>query len=147
MSDHHQRPPILIRPARSYWLLLFLIVMHLLAAIAVLLTPLQFWPRLGLALLVVLSLGYRIWASVLGKAPWSVREVVLSAQGWRLALENGRSLSATLLPSTVITVWLVVLNFRVGWWRHYSLVLTTEVMTPDALRRLRARLRLEQGSL
>lgn len=146
MSDHQRRPALVIRPARSRGLLLFLLVVHLLAVVALMAVPLGAWPRAGLTLIVGLSLGYHVWASVLQKAPWSVREAILSEQGWRLHFQSGDSRSGTLLPSTLMTVSLVILNFRVGWWRRHSMLLTPEVVTPDLLRRVRARLRLEQGA-
>ncbi|NBC48331.1 MAG: hypothetical protein GVY22_10130 [Gammaproteobacteria bacterium] len=147
MSDHHRRPLLQLQPRRSRLLLLLLTLSHLLAAAAALAVPLDPSLLTALLILVTASLAYRVWGSILGQAPWSLREARWSERGWRLQFRNGRCLDATLLPSTLVTTRLVLLNFRVHWLRYHSLLLTNEVVEPEQLRRLRARLRLERASV
>ncbi len=142
MNDHRRRPPLRLQPRRSRWLGLLLLGTHLLAAAVLLLIPLERVSRVLLLLLVALSFGYGLWAQVLGLAPWSLREAIWSEQGWRLNFRNGDQREAVLLPSTLITVRLVILHFRVGWLRYPQMTLTEEAIAPDRLRQLRVRLRL-----
>ncbi|MBK5938640.1 hypothetical protein [Halochromatium roseum] len=143
MSDHRRRSALRLQPRRSIWLGVLLVVMHLLAAWVLLLIPLELGPRMLLMLLVALSLGYGLWAQVLALAPWSLREAIWSEQGWQLRFQNGRQREAVLLPSTLISVRLLILHFRVGWLRYPQLVLTEEVIDAELMRQLRARLRLQ----
>ncbi|MFP4061449.1 MAG: hypothetical protein ACLFNA_04840 [Halochromatium sp.] len=145
MSDHRRRPPLRLQPRRSRWLALMLLSVHLLAAAVLLVVPLEPVARGLLLLLVALSLGDTLWARVLALAPWSLREATWSEQGWQLGFRNGRQRQAVLLPSTLVTVPVVILHFRVGWLRYPSLILTEEVIAPERLRQLRVWLRL-QGS-
>jgi len=125
--------------------MLLLTATHGLAGLALLVTPLD--PRLrGLLMgVVAASFSYRIWASVLRKAPWSLRDALWTEHGWQLGFRDGRWREATLLPSTLVTSRLVILNFRVHWLRYHSLMLTAVVTEPDLLRRLRVHLRLERA--
>lgn len=146
MSDHHQRPTLRLRPRRSPVLGLALVALHLLALGVLWLLPLQLGWRLALSLACLLSLGYSLWARVLGWAPWSLREAIWSDKGWRLRFRDGRVREALLLPSTLIMPRLVILNFRVGWLSQHHLILTEALIAPELLRRLRARLRLQRLS-
>lgn len=145
MSDHRRRPLLRLYPRRSLRLSLLLPVLHLVAAAVLFAVPLDAPLRLALLVLVVLSLAYAIWVLALGRAPWSVRGATWSEDGWSLEFGNGQSREATLLPSTLLTRGLVILNFRVSRMRYHSLVLTESVIGSELLRRLRARLRLERG--
>jgi hypothetical protein len=124
-----------------------MVTLHLLALIAVFAVPLAVWMQVVICALVLLSLAYRLWVLGLRKAPWSLREAQWAEQGWRLGFQDGSRLEATLLPSSLVTSRLVILNFRVHRLRYHSLLLTEQVIVPDLLRRLRARLRLEHGAL
>ncbi len=146
MIDHRRRPPLRLRPRRSRVLALMLVATHLLAAGVLLLMPLALLPRALLLLLVVLSLGYGLWAQCLGLAPWSLREATWSEQGWQLGFRNGQQCEAVLLPSTLISVPLVILHFRVGWLRYPQMILTQEVVAPERLRQLRVRLQLQRSA-
>lgn len=146
MGSHRDWPPLVIRPRRSLGLAVFTTATHLLAAAAI-------WPlpigagRCVLLLAVAASLVYLLHARVLGLAPWSIRAAAWLPDGsWRLTLVSGREITAGLLPSTFVSVPLVVLNFRHRWqWR--SLVLTRDSIDPEQLRRLRQRLRVRGGMI
>jgi hypothetical protein len=147
MSAHQRFPPLRLRPRCSRGLGLALVVLHLLAVAALWAVPLSGALRLLLLALVLASLAHGLWDRVLGRLPWSVREVRWSDQGWSLRFYNGRWRTARLLPSTLVTPRLVVLNFRVHWLRYHHLLLTEAVIGPERLRRLRVRLRIERGAL
>jgi hypothetical protein len=64
-----------------------------------------------------------------------------------LTLASGRQVGARLLSNSFVSAPVVVLNFRRGSWWPCSLVLTSDNMDPDLLRRLRVRLRLVGASM
>ena len=142
MSTHRARPPLIIRPRPSRRLGGFVAATHLAALAVAGALPLGWVVRVGLMLSIAASLGWLLWAGVLGRAPWSVREAVWDEQGWRLTLEDGRVREARLAASTYLGAGLVILNLRCGRLRRRSLVLTADAVDGDLLRRLRARLRL-----
>lgn len=147
MSDHHRRPSLRLRPRRSRWLALLVLITHLLAVLVLLLIPLEPFPRLLLLLLVVASLGYGVWVQVLALAPWSLLEATWSEEGWQLRFRNGQQREGVLLPSSLVTVSVVILHFRVGWLSFPQMLLTEELITPEQLRQLRVRLRLQRSAL
>lgn len=142
MGEHRSLPPLVIRPRPSRWLGGFVAATHIAAAVAALALPLP-WPLRGALLLAIgASLGWLLWTRVLARAPWSIREAVWDAWGWRLTLADGRVREARLAPSTYVGVGLVILNLRSGRFAHRALVLTADAVDAELLRRLRARLRL-----
>ena len=144
MSSHRDRPPLLIEPRFSRRLAAYVALTHLAAGATVLALP-GAWRLLVLA--VGASLVYQLYASVLRRAPWSIRSVLWQPDGiWRITLVSGTELEATLSPSTFVGVSLVVLNLRLGPMRYRALPLFSHALDPDQHRRLRQRLRIEGTS-
>lgn len=140
---HSAWPPLPLRPGVSRRLGLWSLGVHGLALGVVWLLPWTITARLGLSAVVALSLAQALAGPVLGRLPWSVREAVWQADGsWLLSLASGRQHPARLLSSTYVSPALVVLRFRCGRWRSYSLVLLPDNLPASRLRRLRVRLRL-----
>lgn len=139
--------PLRIEPGRSPRLMIFLFSVHTLAAVAVTAVPLPIWMQLGTGLLVALSLvlGFRLHiarntAQAISSALWDEKGI------WKLTLASGENLDARLLPDSVVTQPLIVLNFKTGSrWRSRSLVLPSDAVDSDLLRKLRVRLKLEYG--
>jgi toxin CptA len=147
MTKHGERPPLHLRPGGSKGLAAFLLLTHGAATVAVLLLPLPWFGRAALAAAVAVGLVYAVWAHLLRALPWSVREALWDPDGtWTLTLGSGRRLEARLSPSTFVSPFLVVLNFRRGRWRRCALLLPADALDLDLLRRLRVRLRLSGES-
>ena len=138
--------PLRLQPGRSRLLAVFLLTIHVLALVALIPLPLEVWWKLAIVggLLVDLGWSYRLHAvKTSGSA---IVEAVWDGEGiWQLSLGNGDQVEAVLLPDSVVTLSLVVLNFR-GNGRRRSLVLTIDNTDAEQLRRLRARLRVESGA-
>lgn len=132
-----------IRPRPSAHLAWFLFASHGASFLVVSLLPLA-WPvRALLGLAVLLSLLYEVGLSLWPCLPWGVREVQWGADGsWLVTHVSGVQKQATLAPSTLVTVGLIVLDLRCGRLRHCYLPLFADSLAPDQHRRLRARLRL-----
>ena len=128
-------------------LTIFLFVAHTLAAVAVTAVPLPLWVKLGTGLLVALSLvrGFRL--HIARNTARAISSVLWDEMGvWKLTLASGESLDARLLPDSVVTLPLIVLNFKTNSrWRSRSLVLSSDAVDADLLRKLRVRLKLEYG--
>jgi hypothetical protein len=142
MSDQRQQPPLTIRPAVSRRLLLYLLVVHVGALVVLATLPVHWAPRLLLGLLVAASLVYSVWAQVLHRAPWSIVEAVWSDTGWTLTTRGGQTDRARLSSSSYVGVGLVILIFRCGPVRRRSVLLLSDCIDAELLRRVRARLRI-----
>lgn len=140
-----ERPLLWIRPRPSRRLAALVLVAHGAALAVVFAIPLDWYWRVLLAAAVVGGLARALGAHVLYLAPRAVREATWDSDGtWTLTLVSGEREKASLLPSTYVTARLLVLSFRCGRWRHRALVLTTDALEPNLLRRLRVRLRLAE---
>lgn len=98
------------------------------------------WWAQGLLLLALLiSLGYGLATHARRFAPWAVRSAQQNAAGaWTLELVSGVEIgSARLLPTGFTGQQVAVLNFRTGRLRHRTLVLASDAIDSEALRRLR----------
>jgi len=143
MGENRELPPLRIRPRPSRILAIFLLATHGVALSVAGVLPLDWYWRIGLAILVFTSLGNVIGTRVLFLIPWAGREAIWEPDGtWTLTLVSGQQIEVRLLPSTFVTPGLSVLNPRCGRWRSRAMVLLPDSLDPDLLRRLRVRLRL-----
>lgn len=143
MGFHRQRPPLPIRPSLSLRLAALIGVSHLLALVALFLSPIG---RLRIPLVILVGLGclYACSVHLLRRAPWSIESAIWRSDGtWTLRLASGTERDVRLSPATFVSLPLVVLNFRSGWLRWYAMPLFSDSLDPNALRRLRQRLRSE----
>lgn len=148
MSSHTALyAPLRIEPARSMRLAIALLAVHCLAVAAVVILPVPFWGRLGLGLVLLLSLGHGFRLHIVRNTSHAIHSVVWDELGiWRLTLASGETLDARLLPDSFVTLPLVVLNFNTNPRRRSrSLILSGDAVHPDLLRKLRVRLKLEYG--
>ncbi len=142
MGSHADFPPLVIRAHYSPRLALFAGVNHALASALVWALPLGIH-GVALMLLVAASAGYVGYVHVLARAPWSIRSATWLVDGtWLLILASGRQLPAHLSASTFVSLPLVVLNFRCGWWYRRALPLFSDALDAGELRRLRQQLRI-----
>lgn len=142
-GKHRQRPPLRIRPRTSRRLAVFLPTIHFAALAVVFALHLDWYLRAGLAASVLVALAYSVGVHLLYLVSSAVREATWGGDGtWVLTLVSGEQIEARLLPSTYVTGNLLVLNFRRGRWWSRTLVLLSDSLDANLLRRLRARLRL-----
>lgn len=135
--------PLRISPSRSCWLGWFLVASHGLALAGLLLGP---WPWWGQALLGALVLALLLLAALgpwLRRLPWSIVAAQWDGQGpWTLTLSSGAQVEGRLLADSLVTLPLILLNFRAGRWRRLTLILPPDALPADSSRRLRAALRM-----
>jgi len=146
MGAHRDRPPLVLRPRRSRHLRLYAMTLHATAAAVVLFLPIGLW-RLPLLSLILLGAIHVHAVHLAGWAPWSIQTLEWHSDGsWTLTLKSGERRAATLLPSTFVSLPLVVLSFRVGRWGRRAVPLFADALEPDRLRRLRVLLKIEGRS-
>lgn len=134
-----QAVDLLLKPsARAHHLLFWLHVLPLA------LLPLAMEARSALVL-VALALGASwLWVRrhpAFGHGPRAVSRIVGDPDGrWIIGNRDGRQVEATLLGDSTVLSWILILNFRAADGRRRTRVLLGDETTPEALRRLRARL-------
>lgn len=121
------------RPSR--WLLVAVIVMGVLAAMAVMVAGLTWWLRWPLALAAA-AYAWRQWRDLRRGAPDAV--AWRSDGSWMIRDVHGDEREAELLASRVLA-GMIFLQLRSDA-RRVGLVLTSDNLDPDRLRRLRMRL-------
>lgn len=128
------------RPSRT--LSVYLLGLHGVAMLAVIHLPLA--PSVLSMLIIALLLhgAWLGWSAVLRRAPWSIVALSWNAGGWMLTRADGQMRTACLLPSSVVTHFVVVLHFRDPARRRYVLPLWRDSVAAEDWRRLQVRLRL-----
>lgn len=130
-ADHMD---VAIRPSR--WHAALLAVVHLLALVALALSGVQIWLAVALGVAVLASFAYTLRRFAMLRDARSVVRVEWRADGWRLALRSGESVTAH-LESSVVLGWLVVMNFRDATRTHFPVTVLPDSVDADAFRRLR----------
>lgn len=76
-----------------------------------------------------------------GHGPRAVVRILANAEGrWTLERRNRERIDATLMGDTYVQSWILILAFRGTDGRRCTRILLGDEATPEALRRLRARL-------
>ena len=145
MAEHDQQPAIVLRPGHSRALAVFIVSIHLSAILALWATPTWLLAKTGVTFLVLTSLGVTWSLHVDPLLHWAVTEACWNSDdSWRLRFADGSERAAELLPSSYVSLRLVVLSFRCGTWCRSALVLPWDRVDSETLRRLRVRLRLSR---
>ena len=126
------------RPSRALWLSLG--AMYLGAGVMLWWLPVAWVWRIALMTLLFLSLNRQVRER--RRQPM----LIWRADGtwWRQAADEAAQ-AVTLLPDFYLSRWLVVLPFRSAQGRRFTVPLLPDSVTPETMRRLRARLRVEAG--
>jgi hypothetical protein len=129
---------IFVRVESSRIMLMFLILVHLVALVALWLADLHILMTAALTLAImcygVYSFG-RFYSLAHGM---SVRSLRLEGTDWNLELPNARQVRASLVDEIVIFSWFTALQFQeINGCKKYSVALFKDSADKDALRRLR----------
>lgn len=149
MSLNYSEAPIELKPRPSAWLAWILAGFHALVAIVVLIAV-PFKPAAAaLVLLTTLSWFRSHRLHIRHEGRRAVRRLVWQADGSWLLEDTGRQMhAAQLLPSSYLHPRLVLLNFRLeDSGRRRNVLLLTDSLDPECLRRLRVRLRVEAATV
>lgn len=122
----------------SILLIQCLIALHALAAIAVFLTPLFFVYKIALLIAVLISLHLNIREELISKK-YNIRH---SSIGWEISGGKSDFSSIEILPSTVITPYLLVLHFKQHNQAKQTILIGMDALNGDEYRKLIVALRI-----
>ena len=116
----------------------FLLLTHLVALLLTATLPLQWWAEGLIAIIVVSSLIYSIEKRVYYKTRKAIRELRTDdGRTWYLTETNGQELSAMLTGDSVVTMGLLILNFRLENKRRRSVLIFNDAVDKSTFRQLR----------
>lgn len=124
-----------------------LIVVHAGAVVLLGVTTLPFWAQLLIAASVLVSVWHAFSRYVILRGADAITGLHCDGTNqWRVRFRAGHSAPATILPSSYVHPWLVVLNLRINKrGRCRSSILLRDNIDAQAFRRLRVRLLLAKA--
>lgn len=137
-----QQAPLYLLPEASRQLIVFLLVTHLLAVTVILFMPSLPWWSKTLAVPVVAYSGWYYWRLHVSRSlPQSVLDVRFYATDNCLVHTQAGSAFAVLTDNSFLHPWVCVLNLRTRSGKLHTLILPTDSLPTDTLRRLRVRVK------
>ena len=128
-----------LSPKPSRALATFLLGVHALSFLAAWLNPLPVWLRSLIALGVLLSLWLNVRRS---RAETEIIGLRIKPDvAWDLHTREGPIIEASLLGSSLVNPWFVLLHFRAEK-KRYSLLICRDSLNAEEFRRLRVTLRV-----
>ncbi len=132
---------ILIFRVNSSSLLLYgLIVFHALAIVAVALTGLLISIQILLDFVIIVSLYFYSQKEFYNKN--GIRLRYSSSYGWAISINNSEFIPLTLLPSTVISSYLLVLHFKTDKSKKKTIFIVSDSMNKTDFRKLLVTLKI-----
>ena len=127
---------IKLRPSR--FMMGFLLLTHLVALLLCVTLPLQWWAQGLIALIIIASLVYSIKKQVYYSTRHSLRECrTEEGKVWYLMQTNGIELTGTIMGDSLVTMGLLVLNFRLENKSKRSIVVFKDAVDAAEFRQLR----------
>ena len=113
------------------------------ACMTLIFMPVSVMLKIGLCLLIVLVVSYQVLDQGLKRLPQSCTSLALNAKGeLTVSTKDGSEQQITVLPSSFVTSYLTVLNYKVqGKYWQRSIVLLPDNVDTEAFRQLRVWLR------
>jgi hypothetical protein len=141
---HYLSPtPIKITRRFSIWLAGYILLAHLFALILVFMLDLDLFLTLGLIALILVSLIYHWRKELLQLRANSVIGLEWSNNmGWQVRLRSGSNLKADLLPTSLVSRWLVILNFKTNNSGRHSIAIPADAIDSNLLRQLKVLLKM-----
>jgi hypothetical protein len=118
-----------------------LLLLHILAALSVLLLPIVVWVQ-GIGIL-LLFIHYRYSPRYM----FVCHRLVWQAGNHWLLTQQQHTETASLLPGSVLLPWLIILLFKMESGKNRVVAVWPDAVHPQGFRRLKVRLKIEQGSL
>jgi hypothetical protein len=132
-------------PVPSRWLLVILVTLHTAAIVSVGISGIDLLFKMFLILSVSVSGVYLYWTVGLNGSSKAIVKCFKKEDRWILYDRGRKEYSAQLLGSSLITPFLIILNFLTMEECEYkSLVLFRDALSPRIFRRLKVLLYLER---
>ncbi len=116
-----------------------LILLHLTAVIAALCNGLDFGVRLGVGALILASLFYYLKRELRFQSIF-IRHGPIN--GWEIAYSAGRYIAVDILPSTVVSPYLVILHFKQTDKLKQTIFILKDALMGDEYRKLMVQLKI-----
>jgi hypothetical protein len=124
----------LFKVNKSARLLHFLVIIHALAGVACLTNALPFLYKILLLVTVGASFFLNLRRYHIQFQPYQLK--YHQDSGWSIAIENDNFQTLEILPSTVITIWLIALHFRLENGKSQSLLIVNDALSQQSYRAL-----------
>ncbi|MSP53115.1 MAG: hypothetical protein EXR81_02540 [Gammaproteobacteria bacterium] len=135
-SVHRFAFKISLRPSR--FMMGFLLLTHLVALLLAMTLSLQWWAQGLIALIVLSNLIYSINKHVYYKTRKAIREFRTDeGKVWYLTETKGTELTACLMGDSLVTMGLLILNFRLENKSKRSIMVFKDAVDSSAFRQLR----------
>ena len=116
-----------------------LVVLHVMAVFAAIFNTLELSYKIIIIALVIISLWRYVKREVAAKA-FSIR--FSSISGWEVAMLDDSFDAIEILPTTVITPYLIVLNFKMPDKQKHIVLIVKDALTDNEYRQLKVQLRI-----
>ena len=124
----------------SHYFLWFIMLLHVLALVAILISTFSVLTQLMLVLLLLLSFYYSGYQVVLQKSKKAIVHIVYdqNLEEWILTFKNNQQDNYLLLNTSVVTGLIMVLNFRhVNKYQFRNVIVFSDSLDKESFRRLR----------
>lgn len=129
---------VTVKPKPSYFLGIIVGLTYFAALVCLFLSGISFYISFALSLVVLAHAVYIFRRDIVLREPSSIVGVFKSAAGYRIEFFNGEVVSAVLHKDSIVTRYLIILNFKCeGKWFLKRVILLPDSAVYDALRRLR----------
>ena len=134
--------PVRVRLWASRRLAMLMVLLYGGALLLLMFFAVAWWLKAVIAVTMVVSWGLSWRQHVMLRGRRAVTEIRWNGSDWRLSTAMGQDIVASLLGTTFVHHWLVVLNFKVaGQRRMWPVLIFPDGADPDDFRRLTVRVR------
>jgi toxin CptA len=104
---------------------------------------LPIWMKLLVAIAIITSLLLQLRCHLLQKGSRAVMGLLWDGgDEWQLQMDQGETINASLLGSSLVTPWLIILNFKTETSRRMlPVIIMTDALDSPSFRRLTSKLR------
>lgn len=132
---------LVLQPSRI--LFLSVLTLFILAAACVWWLDLSLWVKLILSCALVVYFMWTNWRAICLQGKKTVQSVQWNDTVWRLSFAKGEEIDATLLPSSIVTRYLILLYLKSSQGKRFNVLLLADSASSDQLKRLRRRVLVE----
>jgi len=136
--------PLHLEPRSSQYFALALFVLHGMALVVAANLTIPGWISIALSVAVLANFYTTFNNHILGRGPNAILSMVWGNDGeWKVIDGKGEELEVSLLPTSYVHQYLVVLNFLINKGGRRTAILLRDSLDPKTFRELLVRMRLE----
>ena len=138
-------PSLRIKLYPSGYCMGILLLMHIGALVILLALPLQWWAQLAIAIILGASLTQAVRKHVAYRDAKAIRFFwTEDGKRWLLKQKDETVLTGEVMGDSVVTNYLVIINFKLMDKKHRSIVIFKDGILPSDFRRLKVLLRTKR---